>query len=164
MATQHLDYDGTNILWLRGGTSPEVWRTSFESSTNGTNWTCLGDGLRVDGGWQLTNVSVSTGVTIRACGFVTGGRFDGSSWFVETSLGPLAPLRFASMNGSSSVSNGWFNARLTGTAGVGAVVECSSDLATWTPWQTNTLPIGGWDLAMPLGTNRQQYFRAKRAP
>jgi uncharacterized delta-60 repeat protein len=164
MAKQSLDYDGTNILWLRGGTSPEVWRTSFESSTNGTNWTCLGDGCHVDGGWRLTNVSISTSATIRARGFVAGGRCDGSSWFVETSLSPLVPLRFVGINGNPPVSNGCFNVRLTGAAGSNVVVECSSDLTTWTPWQTNTLPSGGWDLAMPLGTNRQQYFRAKHAP
>jgi hypothetical protein len=27
--------------------------------------------------------------------------------------------------------------------------------------QTNTLPAGGLDLAMPVGTNQQQFFRAR---
>jgi hypothetical protein len=41
------------------------------------------------------------------------------------------------------------------------VVESSFNLSTWTPLQTNTLPADGLDLAMPMGTNRQQFFRAR---
>ena len=36
-ATQSLSYDGSTITWLRGGTSPEVWRTTFEHSTDGAD-------------------------------------------------------------------------------------------------------------------------------
>jgi len=32
-ATQSLTSDGSSITWLRGGASPEVWRTTFEAST-----------------------------------------------------------------------------------------------------------------------------------
>ena len=52
-ATQNLTWDGSTIDWLRGGTSPEIWRTTFEYTTNGTGWTALGAGERVPGGWQL---------------------------------------------------------------------------------------------------------------
>ena len=40
-ATQSLSFDGSTITWLRGGTSPEVWRTTFDASTNGTDWISL---------------------------------------------------------------------------------------------------------------------------
>ena len=46
-ATQSLSYDGSTITWLRGGTSPEVWRTTFDYSTNGSDWVNLGVGERI---------------------------------------------------------------------------------------------------------------------
>ena len=90
-ATQDLSYDGSAITWLRGGTSPEVWRTTFEITTNGASWSLLGAGSRTNGGWKLSGVSV-TGVTIRARGFVTSGEYNGSGNIVESILGLGAPL------------------------------------------------------------------------
>jgi hypothetical protein len=84
-ATNDLRYNGAAITWVRGGTSPEVWRTTFEYSADGTNWTGLGAGTRVSGGWQLaTNVPTPSTVSIRARGFVTGGHYNASGSFVET--------------------------------------------------------------------------------
>ena len=82
-ATQALSYDGSTITWLRGGTSPEVWRTTFDWSSDGLLWTPLGDGTRIPGGWQRTDAVVPVDATIRARGFVTGGEYNGSGWFVE---------------------------------------------------------------------------------
>ena len=86
-ATQSLSFDGSTITWLRGGTSPEVWRTTFDWSSDGLLWTPVGDGTRIPGGWQPTNAVVPVNATIRARGFVTGGRYNGSGWFVEDYLG-----------------------------------------------------------------------------
>src|SRR6266702_5739664 len=52
-ATQSLTFDGSTLTWVRGGTSPEVWRTTFEYSPDGASWTNLGAGIRIPGGWQL---------------------------------------------------------------------------------------------------------------
>jgi uncharacterized delta-60 repeat protein len=89
-AIQALSDDGATITWLRGGTSPEVWRTTFDVSTNLTNWTYLGEGLRIPGGWQLTGLALPGEGRIRARGFARGGGFNGSSWFAETVGGPCA--------------------------------------------------------------------------
>ena len=43
-ATESLTFDGWTIDWQRGGAGPEVWRTSFAGSTNGTDWLSLGAG------------------------------------------------------------------------------------------------------------------------
>jgi len=158
-ATQSLAFNGATITWLRGGTSPEVWRTTFEVCTNGADWITLGAGTRITSGWQRTGLNYPTNAIIRARGFVCG-----ANWFVETLFAPAMLLQFVSANGSRWMSNGWFSARLLGTTGSNAVVECSSDLTIWTPWQTNTLSADGWDLTAPLGTNRQQFYRAKLAP
>jgi len=84
-ATQSLAFDGSTITWLRGGTSPEVWRTTFDLSTNGLTWTNLGAGTRRVGGWELAVASCPlNGGVIRARGCVTGGRANDSGWFVES--------------------------------------------------------------------------------
>jgi hypothetical protein len=92
-ATQSLNFDGSTVRWLRGGTCPEVWRTAFEVSTNATNWTLLGAGTRMAGGWQLAGLSLASNAMIRACGFAAGGYRNASSWFEETtlSLSPPSP-------------------------------------------------------------------------
>jgi uncharacterized delta-60 repeat protein len=72
---------------LRGGPSPEVWRTTFESSTNATNWVFLGDASRIAGGWELAGQTLPPGSRIRARGFTSGGGFTASSWFAETISG-----------------------------------------------------------------------------
>jgi len=86
-ATEQLTTDGSTITWLRGGTSPEVWFTSFDASTNGTDWVELGAGTRISGGWQLAGLSLRSNITIRARGYVSAGSQNGSAWLVETVIG-----------------------------------------------------------------------------
>jgi len=86
-AIQSLTFDGSTLTWMRGGTSPEVWRTTFESSPDGAAWTNLGAGIRILGGWQLTGLALPTNTTFRARGFTVGGFGNGSGWFVETISG-----------------------------------------------------------------------------
>ena len=88
--TQSLAYDGSTITWLRGGTGPEVASVTFDSSDNGIDWTALGAGERVTGGWQLTGASLSSNTTLRARGLASGGCYNGSGGFVEAGLGPPA--------------------------------------------------------------------------
>ena len=122
-ATQSLDFDATTITWLRGGISPEVWRTSFDHSPDGLTWTTLGEGTRVPGGWQLNGVSVPQGGRLRARGWVSGGYNSGSGWFVEAYAGepvfvaePLSQTQDAGttatfrvvVRGSEPISFQWF--------------------------------------------------------
>src|SRR5437899_3595979 len=72
---------------MRGGTSPEVWRTTFEYSPDGASWTNRG-GIRIPGGWQLAGLALPTSTTFRARGYTVGGRDNASGWFVETITGP----------------------------------------------------------------------------
>ena len=84
-ATQSLLLDATSITWLRGGASPEVGRASFDFSTNrGNSWIDVGVGTRISGGWQVSSPAVPASASIRARGFVAGGRYNGSGWFVES--------------------------------------------------------------------------------
>ena len=85
-ATETLGCDGTTVTWLRGGTGPEVWRTTFEYTTNGSPWALLGAGVRTSGGWELGGVAVTLG-TLRARGYTVGGYNTASGGLVELGLG-----------------------------------------------------------------------------
>ena len=86
--SEHLAFTGSEITWLRGGSSPAIRKATFDFATNGTSWMPLGDGGPTSVGWQLTGLEIPTNASIRAKGIVVGGRYDGSSWFVETNIGP----------------------------------------------------------------------------
>lgn len=77
---------GSAITWTRGGASPEVWRVTFEQSTNSRTWTSLGAGTWSTNGWQLAGLALPTNrnVYIRTRGYGVGGMYAGSSFFHET--------------------------------------------------------------------------------
>jgi hypothetical protein len=62
------------------------------------------------------------------------------------------------------VANGYFHGRLTGPVNLNVVLEASSNLSNWTAVATDTLPVGGLPFSVPVGTNRQQFYRARPAP
>ncbi len=169
-ATQSLSFEGSTITWLRGGASPEVWRTTFDYSTNGTDWASLGAGTRTAGlpagqagGWQLTSVSLpSASGTIRARGYVTGGEYNGSSWFVESDVqltGVASPPPVILVNDPSfGFSSNRFGFKFSGTAGQVVIVETSTDLASWTPVATNTLAATPSYFSDPYSGNFPQRF------
>jgi hypothetical protein len=77
--------------------------------------------------------------------------------FVARITPPTKPwLQFRSLSGS----NGSYQMRLDGPPGARVIVDSSFSLTNWTPWQTNTLPVSGLPLVMPMGTNRQ-FFRGR---
>jgi len=85
-ATQSLTFDGSTITWLRGGSGPEVWRTTFDVTTKGFTWSTLGAGTRRTGGWELAAASSPLSGVIRARGYVASSYYNASGWFVESQL------------------------------------------------------------------------------
>lgn len=159
-ATQNLTYDGATIVWLRGGTSPEIWRTTFEVSTNGSDWIALGPGSRIPGGWQLPGVSLPLGATIRARGYVAG-----ASWLLETRLPSWGAPQVLAGDGSLGFGTYGFGFHLSGLPGQVVAVECSSNLLDWLPLQTNTLDSGLFYFSDPAATGKaQQFYRARVVP
>jgi len=130
-ATQTLTIRNTSITWLRGGTGPEFWRTSFDVSTNGLDWRRLGAGTRIPGGWTLSAPTLPPNSIVRARGFVSGGLYNSSTWFVERSTwsGPV----LASVGSTQSQ----FNLSVHARPGELVVLEVSTNLVTWVPLQTN---------------------------
>jgi uncharacterized delta-60 repeat protein len=162
-ATQSLTYDSSRITWLRGGTSPEVWRTTLEYSTNGVEWVNLGAGMRIPGGWQSTEVSIPTNSIVRARGHIAGGYNNGSSWFVESLLtigNPrVAPtLSVESVNGESM----WF--KVAGGTNAQYEVQTATNLPSageWQPVTTLTLTNGWGRFDWTNTGDARRFFRAK---
>jgi uncharacterized delta-60 repeat protein len=88
-ASQSLTLDGqSRVLWLRGGSSPEVSTVAFELSTNeGLTWQALGSGVRMAGGWELTGLDLPEQGMVRARGRTAGGYLNSSLGLVETVTG-----------------------------------------------------------------------------
>ena len=85
-ATQSLSITSVNrVEWLRGGSSPETQQVSFELSTDaGTTWSLLGGGWHINGGWEITGMTLPSNGRIRASARVAGGFYNGSSGLIET--------------------------------------------------------------------------------
>jgi uncharacterized delta-60 repeat protein len=142
-ATETLTYRDSRITWLRGGTSPEVWRTRFSYSLNGADWIDLGPGTRVPGGWQLDGISVPPASTLRARGYVLNitGRptqTGSSAWHVESrrfipAEGPTILLE----QGSPGCGTGRTVFKYCGSPGKTVVIEASTDLRHWMGIHTN---------------------------
>jgi uncharacterized delta-60 repeat protein len=94
-ASESLSIDSSTLTWLRGNSSPDVWRASFDASTNnGLEWIALANAQRVAGGWTATPATLPSNATLRARGFVAGGggslRGSGSGSIVEAFSGAWA--------------------------------------------------------------------------
>ena len=163
-ATQSLALNGSFVTWWRGGASPEVWRTSFDFSTDGGDtWESLGFGSRVAGGWQISALSVPPAANVRARGFVAGGADNASGWFVESISGPITGPQFAT-GLDLHLSGGQFHLRLRNLPALPGqvVLEASSDLRIgWTPILTNSTPLDVLDYAEPVALPAaQRFYRA----
>jgi hypothetical protein len=166
-ASESLSCSSSTITWLRSGASPEVWRTSFESSTNaGANWANLGEGTRIPGGWQLRGILVPQNSAIRARGFVTGGSNNGSTWFVESllQLGLPPPPIILVNDGHFGVSNGHFGFNFQAQLGQVVMIEASTNLHQWWVLQTNTLGIAPLYFRDLQWTNYPARFYRLRLP
>lgn len=149
-ATQSLTLDGSTVTWMRGGTGPEVWRTTFEYTLNCSLWTNLGAGIRIAGGWQLSGLNLPRNATIRARGYTAEG-------FVETIL--RAPLIISDIR---NPMNPYFGFSLSGPFGQMVVIEASLDLKAWTPLRTNTLAAGPIQFTDSQSAGfRTRYYRLK---
>gem|GEM_PF-6966012 len=85
-ATQSLTAPTSNrVQWLRGGSSPEAHRVTFEVSTNGgASYALLGNATRINGGWERTGLTLPIVGQIRARARTVGGSHNSSSSFFET--------------------------------------------------------------------------------
>jgi uncharacterized delta-60 repeat protein len=104
-----IDDTGTTITWLRSGATPEIDLVTFERSTDGTNYTALGHGARIPGGWHLGDTSLPIGqkVYVRARGRSCGGTYSTSSGIIE-SVAQFYRVPRPYISSSSRLSSGAF--------------------------------------------------------
>jgi uncharacterized delta-60 repeat protein len=99
-ATQALRVlDATQVLWTRGGSSPEISQVQFDVSTDGgKNWTSLGLATRIGTtpNWQITGINLPFNGQLRAWGYARAGEYNGSSSIIESAtnftFNPMPPL------------------------------------------------------------------------
>jgi uncharacterized delta-60 repeat protein len=81
-AIQNLSATRTSLTWTRTGAAPQLARVTFERSTDGVNYTFLGQGTRVGttGEFTLTgqNIATQQNLYIRARGSYLGGNLTSS--------------------------------------------------------------------------------------
>ena len=183
-STQSLSaVDTTQVLWMRGGSAPDVTQTTFELSTNGgASYTPLsGTASRVGStsNWQLTGLSLPISGQLRSRGRTAGSYFSGSSGLVEqvtsySGLIPPAPT-VASILPTSGSTAGGTSVTITGTDFTGATaVTIGGSAATGVTVLnattiTATTPAGGAGTASVLvttsgGTNTANMLYTYRAP
>jgi len=171
-ATQSLSFDASTITWLRGGASPEVWRTTFDFSTDGAAWTRLGAGTRIPAGWQLKGVSPpSNSGAVRARGYVVGGQYGASSWFVESDIQITnavvvnTPPAILVKDSSFGFNSNRFAFNLTGSPGQVVIVEASTNLLNWTSTATNTIGAAPIYYTEPYSAQfRHRFYRLRVGP
>ena len=152
-ATLSLTRAESIITWNRSGTSPEVWRSTLDASTNGTDWFSVGTGSRISGGWQFSGGSIPTNSAFRVRGYIASGLGNGSSWFVEGGLlgsFPSAPIIHVN-DSSFGIASNKFQFNIESVSPQTVVIEVSSNLTTWTPVQTNTMASPGQFLFSDAG-------------
>jgi hypothetical protein len=137
----------------------------FQSSPDGTNWTSLGAGVRVPGGWRINTSSLSLNSMVRAYGFASGGRWNGSLSLIAdvTPVTAQTPPVIHSGDASFGFQPAGFGFNWSAIAGQNVVIEGSTDMANWLPLQTNIAAGGAAYFVDPGATNSQHKFYRLRA-
>ncbi|HEV8543272.1 MAG TPA: hypothetical protein VGR78_12830 [Verrucomicrobiae bacterium] len=151
-ATQSLAIGGGTATWLRSGTSPEVTRTSFEFSADDYNWTDLGPGVRIAGGWQLGGLQLPAQGTLRARGFLKGSIYEAT---IDIPFRPR--LQTTAYNpGSAQIT---LNVSLA--SGNLTVLEVSPDLRQWMSLQTNLIGTQPFQLSLTNVSSPRAFYRLR---
>jgi uncharacterized delta-60 repeat protein len=137
--TNQVFFDGTNVCLFQSGGVPQFWKTTFEYTLDGINFTGFGNGQYVGNYWKSPAIAAPATASIRIRGFETGGQNNGSSWYFETNIPAISqspPVILSSSASFQSVSN-LFGFTYSGSAGQAIVIESSTNLLNWTAVNTN---------------------------
>ena len=145
-AVQILAFEGSTVKWTRDGGSPEVWRTTFDLSTNGSAWTSLGAGTRIPGGWQTTNTfalaNLVSPAILRARGFIPAGCGNTPGWFAETNLQLDPRPRIEVSHPAFGARTNQFEFKVSALPGRTLIIEASTNLVNWSALVTNVVEDG----------------------
>ena len=164
-----LNTNSTVVTWSRSGAGPEVEQVTFELSTDGANYTALGNGARLNGGWQFSGLSSSPGFSfyVRSRGRAIGGEYAGSSSYIE-SIGQFyrgAPA----LTGAALLHKGVFQFTFDGTGATNFTVLATTNLSLpASNWNALGPPMslgdGAYQVSDPGATNLTRRFYRVRFP
>ncbi|MDX1953409.1 MAG: immunoglobulin domain-containing protein [Verrucomicrobiota bacterium] len=98
------------FLWERAGSSPELQWSRLEGSQDGVKWQDLGEGKRVERGWEFRTVSQMSHPYLRARGVAYGGGQNGSSWPVEAAAGKPLVMIYPARQTNQAMTTAIFSA------------------------------------------------------
>jgi uncharacterized delta-60 repeat protein len=162
VATQTLVLNGTSLTWNRSGSTPEVRRTTFDYSADGTTWTNLGAGSRIPGGWTLSGISLPAIGSIRARG-ENSGSLEGSAWWVESYLNLTPNVRIVPET-VARTGPGSFSFTLTSPPAATLEILASSNLTQWSSLALLTNQTGSLSFTDHTATASQRAYRARMLP
>jgi hypothetical protein len=169
----------SHVQWLRGGTLPEVTQVVFRYYPTGSSTeVTLGQGTRIDGGWELTGISLPISGTLSAYALVPCGYLNASSGFIEETVAfsnlPVADLSIEYPVGTTIADNGSvtypgtlpgqntdivFTLRNTGNATLSSIAASVGGEWSITNAPAATLAAGGTTTMTvrfsPIGTNQR---------
>jgi uncharacterized delta-60 repeat protein len=151
-ASTSLTFNGSTARWFRSRTSPEVTRTSFEFSADGQTWTNLGSGVRINGGWELGGLNITSPGRLRARGFVGGNIYDQTIEFPQQ-LTLDAPTYLA--------TTGEMRVSANAPAGAYAILQSSIDLRQWNSIQTNLVGNQPLQVVLTNGPSPFLFYRLR---
>lgn len=134
-----MDAEGTQLTWLRSGSSQEIQNAEFRLSLDGVNFgRLLGNGQRVTDGWQLENLKLpgNRSFHIQVKGLARGGYLN-SSTSVMKSVTPLfrSPPQIVSAPTHQTV--------VAGTLGVTFSANAASEAMIVYQWKRDGKSIPG---------------------
>lgn len=169
----------SHVQWLRGGTLPETTQVMFRYYPTGSATAVdLGQGTRIDGGWEKTGISLPISGTLSAYALIPCGLYNGSSSFVEETVAfsnlPVADLNIEYPVGTTIADNGsvtfpgtlpgqstdlTFTLRNTGNASLTSIAASVTGDWSITSAPAATLAAGGTTPMTvrfsPTGTNQR---------
>lgn len=154
------DGDLARVEWQRGPSLPETEEVFFDLSTdNGDTWTPLGEGTRIDGGWELTGLTLpATANLLRGRARVVGGVANASAgWAVyQAAYSPALAEIVVEQPENTILTDG--DTIAFGTLGLNALKPL-----TFTLRNAGGLPLTGI-VATLTGTNANQFSVTVKPP
>jgi len=161
---------GTIVTWMRSGSAPEIEQVTFEQSSDGTNYSPLGRGTRIAGGWKLDGLSLAAGENfyLRARGRASGGLQNSASGLIE-SVAQFCLIPLSHIISFGKLGSGAFQFAFPNPTGASYTVLAATNVASpTTNWEVLGAPVPAgnnvYQFTDPGATNHPQRFYQLRAP
>jgi uncharacterized delta-60 repeat protein len=161
VAADNLTVAQTAVTWIRGGSSPQFSRVTFEDSTDGVSYNFLGNGTAAGNNWTLTSLNLSIGQSlfIRGRGhYGSGNRSESIQETVRNTFLVAQPLLNIHRSGNTDVVLSWT------TNSIGFTLEANTKLNTnvWSVVSPAPVVRGANNIVTNGATGAQKFYRLSR--